>query len=86
MNRSTDSITSSEIKPPDWPRFYKLYEHERFHTVLMLPNRNALLEVESLMQKGRAACTHRDQLNPCIWIERTTIEEWLATHPAENAP
>lgn len=85
-NTPTLAVEHSEIKPPDWPRFYKLFEHERFHTVIMLPTRNALLDVENMMQKGNAQCEHKDQLNDCIHIERTTIEEWLAMHPVEDAP
>lgn len=84
-NTPTHAVEVNIIKPGErWPKFFKLYEHQRFHTVIMLPSKNALLEVEQMMQKGNAACTHKDELDDCIHIEETSIEEWLATHPGEQ--
>jgi hypothetical protein len=86
IEQASHTSVNAEVKHaerPDWPRFYRLYEHSRFHTVLCLPSMSALLDVENMMQKGNAMCTHTDELGDCIHIERTSIEEWLATHPGE---
>jgi hypothetical protein len=77
------NVAVTHNERPSWPRFYWLYEHERRHTVLCLPTPNALLDVQNMMQKGNAMCTHKDQLGECIHIEQCSIEEWLATHPGE---
>lgn len=88
-NSKTDSATTVNgqvifAERSQWPKFYWLWEHDRRHTVILLPTPNALLEVEQMMRKGNALCTHKGELGECIHIEKATIEEWLATHPGEQ--
>ena len=82
----TESVTTvnGEViahERPQWPKFYELWEHTHFQTVLIAPSPGALLDIENMMQKGNALCTHKDQLGECIHIEKTTIKQWLAAHP-----
>lgn len=83
-NAPTATVTSSIIKGPSWPRFYWLWEHARRHTVIMIPNAQEMLQLQRMIDNGNAMCTHKDQLDECIHIEKTTIKEWLATHPGED--
>jgi hypothetical protein len=67
----------------DYPKFYRLYEHSQFHTVIMLPNLAAELDVVRMMNAANTECKHKGELDDCIHIERTSIEEWLAVHPGD---
>ena len=67
-----------------WPKYFFLYEHSRKHTVIRVPSAQDMLEIQEMMRKGKAMCTHSDELGECIHIEKATFDEWLAAHPGES--
>lgn len=87
QKQSNHSSSNSEVVHSEvayWPQYFWLYEHSQRHTVIRVPSAQDMLEIQDMMRKGKAMCTHTDQLGECIHIEKATFDQWLATHPGDE--
>lgn len=76
-NKSTGGVIYNGLLR--FPKYFFLIEHEITKTVILLPDAEALAEVEHICLMARADCNHGG-LGVCLEIKQATMEDWLEWH------
>jgi hypothetical protein len=63
-----------------YPRYYKLVDHGKQVSVIMVYDLQQQAEVEHLCREACKQCDHTKLIGACLEIVPATKEEWIGTH------